>query len=277
MLVGGSRFARHRVAFLLGATALVALPAAGWYVAARAGWLAWPEGSGTVGLTLGLLAAGIIAFEMLIWPRKKFRRYRLGRARIWMAWHVWLGLASLPLAVCHSGFQFGGVVTTWVLALFLTVIASGIWGLAMQQVLPRKLLDDFPTETIETEVDAVMAYAVDEASHWVETAATGETSDPLRPFFRDEIEPYLRTGPASRSLLRSAARAGLVFDDLAARHAGAAVAVRRLQALCDQRRRYDAQARIHWWLHNWLCIHLPLSVALCVVLVVHIVTALKYW
>jgi hypothetical protein len=31
------------------------------------------------------------------------------------------------------------------------------------------------------------------------------------------------------------------------------------------------------WLHNWVLIHLPLSVALTVLLAAHAVTALKYW
>ena len=53
--------------------------------------------------------------------------------------------------------------------------------------------------------------------------------------------------------------------------------IARLKTLADDRRRYDRQAWIHGWLHNWFCVHVPLSVALCVVLVFHIVTALKYW
>ena len=61
---------------------------------------------------------------MLLWPRKKLRRYRLGRTRAWMYWHVWLGLVSLSLAIGHAGFQFGGTWTTAVLVLFLIVIAS---------------------------------------------------------------------------------------------------------------------------------------------------------
>jgi hypothetical protein len=38
----------------------------------------------------------------------------------------------------------------------------------------------------------------------------------------------------------------------------------------------DDQARIHFWLHNWLWIHLPLSIALIVLMFVHVFFALKY-
>jgi hypothetical protein len=276
LLVGGTTFARHRVAYLLVAVAVACLPAAGWYLAARLGWTDWPSGSTRLGLLLGIAAAAIIAFEMLLWPRKKLRGHRLGRTRVWMYWHVWLGLASVPLAVGHAGFRFGGPLTTAVLALYLVVIASGVWGLAMQQALPHRLLHGFAGEAIESEVDRVMVAYQREADELVTVAGTGP-NDPLMAFYLDEVRPYLDAGRQSESALRSAARAAGLFADLAARAPASVATVRRLEELCAARRQYDLQARIHGWLHNWLLIHLPLSVALCVVLVVHIVTALKYW
>jgi hypothetical protein len=226
---------------------------------------------------LGITAAAIIAFEMLLWPRKRLRGYRLGRARVWMYWHVWLGLLSLPLTVVHAGFRFGGPLTTVTLVLFLLVIASGVWGLAMQQIIPAKLLNEFAVETIEPEVDRVMAYHRREADELVDATAGPGPADPLRTFYAEEVGPYLERGRRSGSVLRSAARAAGLFADLAVRAPTAAATVRRLEELCAARRQYDAQVRLHRWLHNWQLVHMPLSIALCVALAVHIVTALKYW
>jgi hypothetical protein len=181
----------------------------------------------------------------------------------------------VPLAIGHSGFQFGGSITTAALVLYLIVVASGIWGLALQQVLPHKLLHDFPAETIATEVEVVMNHHRQEAAEQLE--ATTRPGDPLREFFGDEVDPYLARGSASGSPLRSASRADTVFNDYVARHPSAAPLLQKLREQCDTRRRYDQQVRVHRWLHNWQCIHVPVSVALCVVLGVHIVTALKYW
>jgi hypothetical protein len=50
-----------------------------------------------------------------------------------------------------------------------------------------------------------------------------------------------------------------------------------LEDLCNQRRQLILQSKIHFWLHNWLWVHLPLSVALIVLMFVHIFVALKYW
>ena len=51
----------------------------------------------------------------------------------------------------------------------------------------------------------------------------------------------------------------------------------RLEALCDLRRQWDALARLNVWLHGWTLLHLPLSVAMTGLMLVHAVRALKYW
>ena len=45
----------------------------------------------------------------------------------------------------------------------------------------------------------------------------------------------------------------------------------------DVRRQWDAVAVYQFWLHNWLLIHLPLSVGMTALMVVHAVRASKYW
>lgn len=276
VLVGGSRFARYRVAFLLGAVLAISLPAFIWWIAIQSGLLPPASGSTSLGLVLGIVAAGIIAFEMLLWARKRLRRLRLGSAKRWMFWHVWLGIACLPISVAHSGFRLGGTLPAAVLLLCMSVVVSGIWGLILQQVLPRRLLDEFPDETIETEIDNVISAELDETEQLVESIATSET-DPLREFYTLAVVPYLVKGQSSGSPVASAARAAVAFADWEARQPNARDVLRRLREVCDRRRRYDRQARLHWWLHSWLCVHVPLSVALCVLLAVHIITALKYW
>ena len=58
---------------------------------------------------------------------------------------------------------------------------------------------------------------------------------------------------------------------------GAHETVDILESLCEQRRQLDRQAQMHFWLHSWLWLHLPLSVALVVLMLIHVWFALKYW
>ena len=49
-----------------------------------------------------------------------------------------------------------------------------------------------------------------------------------------------------------------------------------LQELCDERAQLDDQLRLHYWLHVWLYVHVPLSYAMLALAVVHAVTSLRY-
>lgn len=246
-----------------------------WHVLATFNVVPWPSSSGTFGLSMGIVGALMIAFEMLLWPRKKLRRLKLGKTSKWMAWHIWIGLAVGPIGAIHSGYHWGGPLTTILMVLFLGVLISGIWGLALQQAIPQKLLDEFPNETIEGQADAVMAF------HSAETQSLRDRlpkTDPQTTTILDvDLMEYLANGDSSKSRLRSQREAEQLFVQLTRQFPNNSDELARLKSLVDDRRRYDKQARIHGWLHNWILVHVPLSVALCVALVFHIVTALKYW
>jgi hypothetical protein len=51
--------------------------------------------------------------------------------------------------------------------------------------------------------------------------------------------------------------------------------VRRIEEFCDERRQYVAQQRLHRWLHWWLILHIPPSIALLVLFVAHVVVSLR--
>ena len=49
-----------------------------------------------------------------------------------------------------------------------------------------------------------------------------------------------------------------------------------LQDICEEARQLQKQQRLHHWLHLWLLVHIPISLALIVLGAVHAVMALKY-
>ena len=302
MLLGGSTFARHRASFVVLIAALSLVPAIVCYVAASLGWLSWPTGSGGVGFWFGVLAAAIIVFEMLLSLRKRVWRGRhqvfgipLGRAQKWMRLHIWLGLLAIPLAIIHSGYKFAGVgsPSAWTMLTFLVVSASGVWGLALQQFLPRQIFEEVADETIAAEIGTVTERDIIDAEQMLrklaeETVLTGRAGSPvalaapsanrLQELFDREIKPYLLEGHKRRTPLRSVSGAGALFSQLhreLPEHAYEAA--RRLERLCDVRRQRDHQRWLDGWLHAWLLVHIPLAVALVLLLTWHIVTALKLW
>src|SRR5262249_10281201 len=80
-------------------------------------------------------------------------------------------LLCAPLLVYHSGFRLGGPLSGVLLILVLIVVASGVVGLALQNYLPRLMLEQIPSETIYSQIDYVVGQLAREAEQLV--AATG--------------------------------------------------------------------------------------------------------
>ena len=320
MLIDRNNFRQHQPWIV--ASVVVAVLAAVWFFLAT-NWQQtppWPSGGSTPGLWFGIVGGAICLFEFLLWFRKKFRAWRVGKVQAWMRAHIWLGLLSVPLLVFHSGFRFHNQLALVTFILFLVVIASGIWGLVVQQFLPTRMLNDVPAETIASQIPVVSQQLAREAQRLVlatcgpdpnfpeeivgdeapdfivvgkvrvqgatqgkvaETIAAPPEPIPetgfLREAFRTTIQPYLLQGSAINSPLASPVRSAAVFQELRVRiDPRAYPPLETIEGLVEQRRQLDRQQAITFWLHNWLWVHLPLSVALMVLMFVHTFVALQY-
>jgi hypothetical protein len=361
----------------------------GWYMAESYRQGEWLGGGSLPGLTLGIVAALIILFEMALSPRKWLRRMRLFPTRYWLAAHLWFGLACLPLAIAHSGFHLGGWFTSMLTMLLVGTVLSGVIGLAMQNVVPKWLLRQVPAETITTQIDHVALTLVDDvdqllrtvcgprarASHSSDTNADEVSDDHPESSKPDQglsstshapsqasavAEQGLRSAVAeqgsrsavaeqgsrsavaeqgSRSAVaeqgsRSAVVIGASRDvrDRRGRYLGEGATklsdadskalwnayaelrpflvdgstnlylfgdqtrsttwfrllrsacspeadelIEPLERLADTRRQFNLQKRLDRWLHAWLPIHIALSAGLTLLLIGHVILALRYW
>ena len=77
--------------------------------------------------------------------------------------------------------------------------------------------------------------------------------------------------------LADAARASSVFAGLRTLLPAAAHdTLADLEDICSEARQLLRQERLHRWLHGWLLVHIPLSLALILLGAVHAVMALRY-
>ncbi len=172
MLLNRDNLKLHRIWFVLFALGTVGSLAGLCF--SRDGRL-FPGGSSLIGIVLGMIAGSIIVFEFLLWPRKKFfRRWRMGRVRTWMCAHIWLGLLTVPMAIIHAGIPWGGTLASATMILLFVVVASGIFGLALQQFLPRMLVDSVREETIFSQIENVLQQYLAEADALVWTTCGGK-------------------------------------------------------------------------------------------------------
>jgi hypothetical protein len=148
--------------------AIFAVVALGAYIAYAALSVNGPQGGSLMGLLFASLGTGVIVFECLLGLRKKYPASPLGRVKTWLTAHVWLGLLSYVLILMHSGFRFGHGLAALLMWLFTVILASGIFGVVMQNYIPRRMTELVPHETIFEQIPTVIAGLRIEADERVE-------------------------------------------------------------------------------------------------------------
>jgi hypothetical protein len=290
-----------------------------------------PRGGSTAGLVFGAVGFAFMIFAALLGARKRVPTWRLGRAQSWMRGHLWLGLLSLPLIFFHGGFHFGGTLTRVLMWLLILTVASGLFGAALQNYVPRLMTSDVPLETIYDEIGNVWKSLREEADRAMEPIwgdmgfHTGETDGqraggftalrpigagaaplrtsaavsagasapvatatetillseqevaPLKRFYVQEVRVFLEEPKRRGQRLGDQQRAKLAFAGVKTLlPAPAHAVIQELEDICDEARQLVRQERLHRWLHGWLLVHIPLSLALILLGAVHAVMALRY-
>lgn len=230
-----------------------------------------PRGGTAIGLAFGIAGYAVMLFEGLLGVRKKVPIWRLGRAQTWMRGHLWLGVLTLPLILFHAGFAFRGPLTAVLMALLVIVVASGVAGAILQHYLPRMITTRVPMETIYEEIPHVRAQLRDEAEQLVTALAVEAEHDDkvrFREAYAHSIRPFLEApetaaSPIFESLRRTTPAAfHPALDDL--------------ENICQEELQLSSQRRLYHWLHAWLLVHVPLSVALLLLGGIHAVMALRF-
>lgn len=274
------RYRYLKLAFVL---LLVLLCGYGWY---RSMHFSMPGNTGfggtPMGYTLGTIATLLVVW--LLWLGIRKRRYHSSRTSLqgWVSAHVYLGVATLFIALLHSGFEMGLNLHTLTLLLLAIVVVSGIYGVVTFVRVPtemtEKMGDDSLKEllgqihTIDLQARKVALQLSDEVNTLVLAAArdtrmTGSLYDEL-------IGSRLRPCPTQVAVDRLQVLAGQLKDDRvrAGRELFTLMMSRRSAV---QRVRYELRALAR--LKRWLLWHVPVSIALLFALAAHIVSVFIYW
>jgi len=285
----------------LAASLIILSVATAVYVVYAAHSPAGPSGGSPVGLAFGIVGSAFMLFAGLLAGRKKLPVWRLGRAQTWMRGHLWLGLLSLPIILFHVGFRFGGPLTSVLMVLLIIVVASGLFGAALQHYMPNVMTAEVSKETIFEQIDHVRAGLIAETDEMIAatvgsgrapgskqsarsaavvgqtTALAQEAALPLSTFYANEMRPFLQEEGPQNQPLANANTARTVFAELRSLLPPEAHdTVKRFEEICDEERQLRRQTRLHHWLHGWLMLHIPLSFALLLLGCVHAVMALRY-
>jgi hypothetical protein len=247
------------------------------------------RGGSLPGLAYGAAGYGLMLYAALLGLRKKVPVWRIGKAQTWMRGHLWLGFLSLPLILFHCAFTWKGPLASLLMILLFITVGSGLIGAALQHYIPKLMTRSVPMETIFEEIPHVRRQLCAEADE----LAAGITSSGINEgSFQVEIDPDARAHFASvyaRSIRPGLAsgqekhvkpdpeRLRSVFDSLRRLLPETAHPILAdIEHICEEERQLQRQRRIYFWLHGWLLVHVPLSIALLVLGAVHAVMALPY-
>ncbi len=235
---------------------------------------------GAVGLGAGLAAAALLFVNLCYLVRRlpALGRWLPGALTGWMSLHVATGLAAALCAVLHSGFRLREGAGAHALLAMLVVVAAGVVGRWFYAFVPRAQNGrQQDLEELHTQVAGI-------ASEWDEHGRGFGGRVRLRV---DELVDRARLGRGflarALGLLRSQWRLRREMARFAAEGLAEGIPareVRHLLALARRSHRLALQL-VHFeevrgllstwrWLHRWLALLLTLLV------VVHVVDALRY-
>ena len=232
--------------------------------------------------TIAMISAGLLA------ARKRIVSKRLGSISWWLKGHLWIGLVSVPLIFFHSGFRFGGLHAQLTMWCFLTVIISGVIGQILQHVTPRFMKTSAPQQAIfeQLEVainslkkagDAQVLSVYDTLFVDVQDDGTESSGDFLRAFYLRHVRTFLQIDVDPNSSLLNATQAEGIFATIREGIPRAMVPVAvELESICKERRQLISQNKLQWIMHGWTLIHIPLSLSLLILTLVHVIMSLYF-
>ena len=278
---------RGHAAWCVTSLGLVAV-ATGLYVPYANSAMYGATGNSITGLLFGIAGTTAMIFAGLLAARKRIVSKRMGSISWWVKGHLWIGLLSVPLIFFHSGFRFGGLLTQLTMWCFLAVIISGIIGQILQQFTPRFMKTAAPQQAIFEQLDVAISSLKKAADAqvlsvydtlFVDLQAPGSESpdDFLRAFYLRHVRTFLQIDVDPDSSLLNAMQAEGIFATVREGIPRKMMPiVRELESICNERRQLISQNKLQWIMHGWTLIHIPLSLSLLILTLVHIVMSLYF-
>lgn len=285
---------RHRKGrFLWWAVLLVALSAV---LYTTQGGSQPPNGGTWQGYVLGTLGALLIVWLAMLGVRKRQYSSTVGTVPGWTSAHVYLGTALLVVATLHSAGQLGWNVHSLSYVLMFLVIVSGFYGIYTYINYPQAMTANRSNASraeLFAELFELDNRARDLAARAPEEINVAVTSAIERTAIGGGIysqllgrDQSLFVPPGSGGKTAGNRDQQPVIDLVATRIpraskvAEAELLEELLEVFCRRQavlRRIAFDIRLRGRIRFWLLIHVPLTIALLVALVVHIVTTFIYW
>lgn len=254
---------------------LIAVSASYYFYAQRE----FPHGGSSWGLGYGIAGTALILLLAFFGIRKRWYRSTFGTLEQWLQSHIYLGLLVLVVLIFHTGMRFNDRIAVATLILVIIVVASGIFGAILYVTVPRMLTEVESNLSVED-----MSDQLNQLARAMARIASGRSA----PFQRIHDELAKQTMPRGLAGWRLLVSRGRRAKQEAADWARLIALVpkeeqedlRQMLVLSRQRKelllRLVYQQRYKNVLEAWLYIHVPFTIALLVMAIVHVVGVFYY-
>ncbi len=234
------------------------------------------NGGTVVGYTLGVLATLGIVWLMAFGMRKRAYASTLGTLEGWLAAHVWIGIGLLLLVPLHAGFSYGWNVHTLAYVLMVVTIVTGIWGAMNYARLSSKIESHRGGLKADRILEQIRALDGE-----IENLIAAKSDAFLRLVKRFDFS--LR--PSFVLLMRTRAFAGVDTKDATdlilslpeIERSDALSVLGLIDQKSDLSKIVVRESHIKMLLRVWLFVHVPVSVALCGAVAIHIFSVFFMW
>ena len=232
-----------------------------------------PRGGSLTGYVLGFIATGLIVTLMLLPIRKRQYQRPVGSLDVWMRLHVILGVITAFIVAMHAGFKVVGTINIALTVVFVLTLLSGMLGTFLYEwyppIIARMGNDVFRQNVLheqitvlEEELDAIQVDQSKQVNGLIKSIFEQKrVPDSLNPLLlwkwnKTKDNPFEQ----DHDLLSSEEQSSF----------------QTARTLIDRHQNLGHQLLYQHFLRQWLWSHIPLSVALVTLLVVHIVSELYY-
>jgi hypothetical protein len=223
------------------------------------------------GLTYGWLAALFMFGAGLYGVRRRMLQRDLGKSKAWVDFHLYGGTLAAVLFLLHTGFRLPSGLFNWLLwSLSVWVTLSGFLGVVLQKWIPTILASGLSVEAVYERIPELVAQLRERAEKLVAAC-----SAPIQDFYRGNVAAAL-VQPQARFSYYLDVTGGIQsrirqFDFLRrVLSTEEKNALDQLQLIYKTKLELDAHYSLQRALRWWLYTHVPLSMVLLLMILLHI-------
>ncbi len=229
---------------------------------------------GNASLFSGSVLLACLFMLVAIGARRRVMMLPLWSVSTWLQIHLYTGIFACAVFVIHvpriiANGWFEGILS-W---LFIAVSASGIYGIFVSRMIPKRLTA-VPTQPRYDRIDWHRDQYRQASANIFASLTPDHGGDVLADFYTRELQPYFESGlPISFRIQPNQRRRRALLAELGDLKRYLSVdsleSANRFSALIRHRDELDYHHGLQWKLRSWVIVHAAISLVLVVWSVVH--------